>query len=148
MAARDDEEVNPLQAYVGFHLRLAQEAYFAEFRRRTGLKELRPGLFAILAIIEKNPGINQTTLGQLNGRQKSTLTTSLRALERRGLVRRERVAADRRNYALALTGAGRAKLAEFWIHARATEEALVATIGEAKPAALLDILKQVWGGLG
>lgn len=146
-AAPDDRETNPLHDFVGFYLRVAHEAHFDDFRRRTGSQALRPGLFAILAIIERNPGINQTSLGQITNRQKSTLTTSLRILERHGLVRRTRLESDRRNYALELTDAGRGKVAEFWVHARAGEAAMTAIIGPEKARELLRLLRQIWDGL-
>jgi DNA-binding MarR family transcriptional regulator len=142
-AASEGKPVNPLDGYIGFHLRVAQEAYFDAFRRRTGAEELRSGLFAILAIVEANPGINQTTLGQINNRQKSTLTTSLRILEKQGLVRRRRSAADRRNYSLELTDAGREKLKAFWVHARAAEAAVVDMIGEDRRRELLETLTRI-----
>jgi len=102
----------PLEDWVGFHLRMAQGASFQAFAREAAGMDLRPGRFAILTLIGHNPGISQTALSRANGRDKSTLTPALDDLERRGLILRERLASDRRSYALSLTGSGRAVLAE------------------------------------
>ena len=51
---------------------------------------MRPGRFAMLTLIGRNPGISQTALSRANGRDKSTLTPLLADLVRRGLVRRTR----------------------------------------------------------
>ena len=102
----------PLEDWVGFHLRLAQSASFQAFARQASGMDLRPGRFAVLTLIGENPGISQTALSRANGRDKSTLTPALDDLERRGFILRERLASDRRSYALSLTEAGRAVLEE------------------------------------
>ncbi|NOW47768.1 DNA-binding MarR family transcriptional regulator [Novosphingobium sp. SG751A] len=66
-----------------------------------------PGWYALLRIIHDNPGINQTELSAASGRDKSTLTASLRELGKADLVLRERDEMNRRNFRLALTACGR-----------------------------------------
>jgi len=136
-----------LDRSLGFHLRLAQEASFAAFARRAGRSELRPGHFAALVVIEAHPGLSQTALGGAIGRDKSTLTPTLRELERRGLLRRERAAGDRRSYALMLTEAGREALATLTRSAAAHEEALDALVGDGDRAAFLATLRRLIAGL-
>lgn len=102
----------PLDDWIGFHLRIAQSASFQSFARQASGMSLSPGRFAILTLIGQNPGISQTALSRANGRDKSTLTPALDDLERRGLVVRERLANDRRSYALKLTKAGQTALDE------------------------------------
>jgi hypothetical protein len=58
-----DIRLGPLEDFIGFHLRLAQETSFRAFARRVGDKRLRPSRFAMLAIIGENPGITQAALG-------------------------------------------------------------------------------------
>ena len=69
--------LGPLTDFIGFHLRLAQEASFQAFARRVRDLDLRPGRFAVLALIGENPGISQTALGRASGRDKSSLTPAL-----------------------------------------------------------------------
>lgn len=136
-----------LQDYVGFHLRLAQNAAFHAFVRRIGRLDLGPGRFAFLSLIGENPGISQTALGRANGRDKSTLTPVLDDLVRRGLVRRERLARDRRSYSLSLTGAGEEMLAELTRHAEEHEAVIDRLIGSEEKTAFLDALRRLIGGL-
>ena len=72
--AAEPLRLGPLADFVGFHLRLAQEASFQAFARRVRDLDLRPGRFAVLALIGENPGISQTALGRVSGRDKSSLT--------------------------------------------------------------------------
>jgi DNA-binding MarR family transcriptional regulator len=137
-----------LDGQIGFLLRLAQEASFQAFARRTGKAQLRPGRYAILVLIDANPGISQTALGAAAGRDKSTLTPALADLERRGLVRRQRMAHDRRSYALTLTEAGRGMLQALSRHAATHDRQLDALVGEENRQAFMEGLRRIIAGLG
>ncbi|WP_426959713.1 MarR family winged helix-turn-helix transcriptional regulator [Muricoccus radiodurans] len=139
--------LGPLSETIGFHLRLAQEASFAAFARRSGTAGLRPGRYAILVLIGENPGLSQTALGAAVGRDKSTLTPALSDLERRGLIQRDRPPWDRRSYALSLTPAGEAMRAELAAHADAHDAALDRLLGEADRPAFLATLRRLIAGL-
>jgi DNA-binding MarR family transcriptional regulator len=147
MRAKDPPELGPLADFIGFHLRLAQEASFHAFARHVGVTDLRPGRFAVLALIGENPGISQTVLGRVCGRDKSSLTPALDDLERRGLIARERLAHDRRSYALSLTPAGRAMLGELMTHARAHDRDLDSIVGLENKDAFLDTLRRIIAAL-
>ena len=105
---------------IGFHLRLAQAASFRPFKRHAGVRDLRPGWFAVLSLIDDNPGITPIALSRASGRDKSTITPILRDLTRNRLIRRTPVPGDRRSYALHLTEAGREALAHLVAAAEAT----------------------------
>jgi DNA-binding MarR family transcriptional regulator len=132
---------------LGFHLRLAQEASFVAFARRSGTSGLKPGHFATLVVIHENPGLSQTALGAAVGRDKSTLTPRLAELEQRGLIRRDRAATDRRSYALTLTPAGEEALAALAAHAAAHDADLDRLVGAENRAAFLDTLRRLIAGL-
>ena len=97
----------PLEHWVGFNLRMAQEPAFQAFSRRSQEIGESPGRFATLTLIARNPGISQTELSHANGRDKSSLTPVVEDLVRRGLVERKRMRADRRTYRLNVTPAGK-----------------------------------------
>ncbi len=97
---------------VAYHLRRAQEASFAAFVRRVGDDHIWPGWYSLLKIIHDNPGINQTELSQATGRDKSTLTASLRELDKAGMVVRMRDEGDRRNFRIYLSEQGENYLGE------------------------------------
>src|SRR5262245_9022098 len=99
-------DYGPLAAWIGFNLRMAQDASFQAFSRLSKEIGVKPGRFATLTLIGHNPGISQTALSRANGRDKSTLTPLLTDLVRRGLVRRTQTLGDRRSYQLTLTRTG------------------------------------------
>lgn len=134
-------ELGLLGTYIGFHLRMAQTASFRAFKRRAGVEHLRPGWYAVLSLINDNPGITPLALSRASGRDKSTITPVLRDLQREGLLRREEKPADRRSYALYLTEAGAAALAHLAEVAAAHDRDLDAIAGDQKPA-LLALLRR------
>jgi DNA-binding MarR family transcriptional regulator len=141
--AEETLQLGPLAGFIGFHLRLAQEASFQAFARRVRGSDMRPGRFAVLALISQNPGISQTALGRAAGRDKSTLTPALNDLVRRSLVTRERLASDRRSYALALTAKGESLVQALFEHARAHDRQLDAIVGLRHKAEFIRTLRRL-----
>ena len=131
-----------LADYIGFHLRQAQNASFKAFKRQTGEPDLRPGWFAVLALIDVNPDITPILLSRASGRDKSTLTPIIRDLTHRQLIRRTPSAHDKRSYTLALTPAGREKLATLAVHA-AVHDGKLDEIAGPKKAELIAILRRI-----
>jgi DNA-binding MarR family transcriptional regulator len=131
-----------LDDYIGFHLRLAQNASFRAFQRKTGQSDLRPGWFALLSLIKDNPGITPMTLSRASGRDKSTLTPILRDMIRDGFVEKQPIARDRRSYALFATASGAARLADLSRHAAEHDRRLDQIVGDRK-AELLNLLRRI-----
>jgi len=138
-------DYGPLEHWIGFNLRMAQDASFQAFSRLSQEIGVKPGRFATLTLIGNNPGISQTALSRANGRDKSTLTPLLSDLVRRGLVRRARTRNDRRTYRLTLTKAGERLLAELTACAAAHERKLDAVIGARSRTEFLRILRRLAG---
>ncbi|WP_084514635.1 MarR family winged helix-turn-helix transcriptional regulator [Sphingobium lactosutens] len=128
---------------IGYHLRLAQEASFAAYARRVGDTHIWPGWYSLLRIIHDNPGINQTELSIAAGRDKSTLTTSLRELGKAGLVVKTRDGSDRRNLRLSLSANGEEHLARLENHALAHDAEIDRIVGSNERARFLDTLKRL-----
>ncbi len=145
--AAEPVDFGPLQHWVGFNLRLAQEAAFQAFSRRSQAIGEHPGRFATLTLIARNPGISQTALSQASGRDKSSVTPVIEDLVRRGLVARERTRDDRRAYRLTLTAAGRKTLTELMRCARRHERNLDAVIGRGERKRFLATLKRIAAGI-
>jgi DNA-binding MarR family transcriptional regulator len=139
------ESINfgPLAYWVGFNLRMAQEATFQAFSRRSQEVGESPGRFATLTIIARNPGISQTELSHANGRDKSSLTPVVEDLVRRGLVERKRMNSDRRTYRLKVTPAGKKVLTQLTRCARQHERILDTIIGRRDRTSFLRILKRI-----
>ena len=133
----------PLANWVGFNLRMAQEAAFQAFSQLSREIGEKPGRFATLTLIGRNPGISQTELSQANGRDKSSLTPVVEDLVRRGLVKRIRLAHDRRAYRLNLTPAGRRVLASLNACAKRHERNLDRVIGMGERTRFIAVLKRI-----
>ena len=110
MAGHDTPALGLLPGLVGYRLRMAQLALFDDFARALRGHDVSPGRFGVLVLIEANPGLAQGQLAEAMHLNRSTIVTTIDALERRGLVERRPVAGDRRANALWLTGAGQALL--------------------------------------
>jgi DNA-binding MarR family transcriptional regulator len=139
----DPIDYGPLGDWVGFHLRLAQTASFQAYARATEEVDLRPGRFAILMLIGRNPGISQTALSRANARDKSTLTPALRDLAKRGLITRTRVKSDRRSYQLRLTAAGQDMLRRLTECAVRHDQGLDRIVGKRDRERFLQILHKL-----
>jgi DNA-binding MarR family transcriptional regulator len=136
-----------LADWIGFNLRLAQDASFRAFAKHSGQPRLKPGRFAAMMVIHNNPGITQAALGRAISRDKSTVTPLVQELHRHGFVRRSPSAVDRRSITLTLTRAGEAALSDLLAHARAHDRRLDAIVGKRKPV-LLALLRKIADALG
>jgi DNA-binding MarR family transcriptional regulator len=143
------EKINfgPLATWVGFNLRMAQESAFQAFSRLSQEVGERPGRFATLTLIARNPGITQTELSQAAGRDKSSLTPVIEDLVRRGLVERQRLDHDRRAYRLSVTREGKKTLTVMTRCARRHERTLDALIGMRDRKRFIQILKKIAAGI-
>ena len=140
-------KIGPLEDFIGFNLRLAQDASFQVFAERAGTPHLRPGRFASLMVISQNPGLTQATLARAIARDKSSVTPLVQALQREGLVERRPSSTDRRSVTLWLTEAGDAVLQTLLDHAREHDRKLDTIVGAKKPE-LLRALKKIVAELG
>jgi DNA-binding MarR family transcriptional regulator len=134
--------LGPLENFIGFNLRLAQDASFQTYAKHTGRPQLRPGRFAALMLIHQNPGLSQMDLSRAIARDKSTVTPLVQALQRDGLVTRRVSDKDRRSVALRLTEAGEEVLGDLLAHAEEHDRKLDAIVGKCKPE-LIKLLKQI-----
>ena len=142
-AIAESIKFGPLEYWVGFNLRMAQEHAFQAFSRRSQEIGESPGRFATLTLIARNPGISQTELSHANGRDKSSLTPVVEELVRRGLVERKRMREDRRTYRLNVTPAGKKTLTMLTRCARRHERVLDGIIGQRDRKRFLQILKKI-----
>lgn len=140
--------LGPLGDEIGYNLQVAQAMSFQAFSALVGDTGLRPGRYALLQLINDNPGISQTTLSHATGRDKSTLTPLLADLERRGLVVREPDPADGRGRRLMLTEAGEEKRAVLAECAKAHDARLDRILGPHSKQQLLEMLRVLVRDLG
>jgi DNA-binding MarR family transcriptional regulator len=117
---------------VGFYLRTAQEAAFQAYARRANDADGRPWRFAVLALIDANPGLTQGELAAAIRRNTSSLTPMLDDLCRQGYVSRQRLESDRRTYALTLTAKGDAARVKLMASAIAHEREVDRIVGASR----------------
>jgi DNA-binding MarR family transcriptional regulator len=132
-----------LDRQVGYMLRQAQLAVFADFIAKQRGAALRPGQFSILAIIGRNPGLSQTQVCSALGIKRANLVAAIDALESLGLVRRDASVTDRRSNKLNLTPAGQRAL-QTALETQAEHEARITRLlGTAGKRALLKQLAKL-----
>jgi DNA-binding MarR family transcriptional regulator len=136
-------DYGPLSQWLGFHLRMAQAASFQAFARQTQEFEVRPGRFALLVLIGRNPGIRQTALSRAVALDKSTLTPALADLKRRGLIERRRDAHDKRAAHVFLTRAGERVLDEMLRRAARHEADIDRIVGRENKPQLMALLARI-----
>lgn len=136
-------DYGPLKHWLGFHLRMAQASSFQAFARQTQEFDVRPGRFALLVLIGRNPGIRQTALSRAVGLDKSTLTPALADLKRRGLIERRRDANDKRAAHVFLTRAGERVLDEMIRRAAEHEAAIDRIVGREHKPQLMALLRRI-----
>lgn len=144
---RPGVDLTDLTGFLGYQLRQAQAA---SFRDLSGpLKELgiTPGEFSLLTIINANPGLRQNVLVQVYGLDKSTLSVSVAALVRRGLIEQRRDRADRRRHSLQLTEEGEEALAAATRIVEDQERRILAAIGKGQREELMDSLRRIVAAL-
>jgi DNA-binding MarR family transcriptional regulator len=88
----------------GYSLRRASAAMLAEFSALLHPLGLRPTYASMLVLIEANPGITQSILGQAMGVQRANMAPLVARLEACGYL--GRIALDGRSFGLKLTKPG------------------------------------------
>ncbi len=132
---------------IGFNLRVTQEASVRAYLRSVADSGTLQWRFAILALINDNPGLTQVALGKAIKRDTSSLTPALDDLCSRDLVTRVRRENDRRSYELRLTPRGKSTMEQLRAKVQAHEEELDRLISKTQRAQLIQILQQLAAGL-
>jgi DNA-binding MarR family transcriptional regulator len=133
-----------LTGLVGFHLRQAQIAVFRDFAATMGPLDVSPGLFAVLVLVEGNPGLKQSELARAVHLDRSSIVAVVDNLERRGLVERHAVAHDRRSNALRLTAGGAALLKGLKRRVASHEKRLARDLDPGERATLVALLQRIF----
>ena len=130
-----------LPGLIGYQLRLAQRAIFADFADTVGETGISPGLFGILVVIGENPGLSQQALANAAHLDRSSVVTVIDKLEDRGLV--ERRAADRRSNGLFLADKGAVLLRGLKRKVAQHERRVVQNLSARERAQLVALLQRI-----
>jgi DNA-binding MarR family transcriptional regulator len=99
-----------LSGRMGFHLRLAHVALHRDFLAAVAEFNLTQQQYAVLELIDANPGAFQVELAAALHMDRATMMALIDKLEARDLVRRTQSRLDRRRLDLHLTEAGNSLL--------------------------------------
>jgi DNA-binding MarR family transcriptional regulator len=138
---RKAPDLGVLPGLIGYQLRLAQRAIFADFADTVGEIGISPGLFGVLVVIGENPGLTQQALADAAHLDRSTVVTVIDKLEGRGLV--ERRAADRRSNGLFLADKGAALLRGLKRKVAQHERRVVQNLSTRERAQLVALLQRI-----
>ncbi len=138
-------ELGPLPKLLGYTLRRAQLAVFADFRAAFAPLDLRPAQFSTLVLIDANPGCKQSEAAEALGIMQPNFVALMDDLEARGLAKRAPAKADRRSYALELTGKGRLLLARALTVVANHETRVTASLSADEAQNLFALLARVEG---
>lgn len=142
-AQRGAVKMTPLSGYIGYALRRAQVVIFADFNHALAELNLRPAQFAVLLMIDQNPGASQSSVSQALGIQKANFVAIIADLDKRGLVRRSKSETDGRTNSLGLTPRGRSVL-QHAVELQSRHEArLIEHIGKEGRLQLLGLLDRL-----
>jgi DNA-binding MarR family transcriptional regulator len=142
----DHIDFDELPGYVGYQVRRTQAKIFAEFEATLGDFAFTPGSFGVLTLIRANPGITQVALAAAFGVDKSTMSPVIVRLEKRGLVRREVLASDRRCHALYIEPSAEPAFLAAREKFRALEAGVAARLTKAEQRELARMLAKLRGG--
>lgn len=139
-------EFGELPGYVGYQVRRAQARIFGELESALRTFDLTPGSFGVLTLVRANPGITQVALAAAFGVDKSTISPVIARLEKRGFIRREVLANDRRRQALVFEPSEEAYFDLAQETVRACEKGLAARLTRTEQRELTRLLGKLQGG--
>lgn len=140
---RRELDYDILPGLVGYQMRRAQLAVFQDFMETVGARNITPGQFGVLVLIDANPGLNQSQLGEAMGVDRSTMVAVIDKLENAGYVLRQTAPNDRRSYALELSKAGVTLLSQLRPDIIAHERNMTGPLSGDEKRQLIDYLERI-----
>jgi DNA-binding MarR family transcriptional regulator len=104
---------------------------------------LMPLEWAVLTHVHRKPGLDQKTLVESAGIDRSHTSRIIDELERKGLLQRKVNGRDRRAHALVVTQRGAAARARLRVRALASQELVLAPLTDAERETLFDLLNRL-----
>ena len=132
-----------LDSMLGYALKRAQIAAFDAFSRATAGVGITPPRFTALIILQTNPGISQSVLGEVLGCARSGAMMLTDWLEERGLAERRHRPDDGRAWGLYLTPRGERTLETLRRRVRAQDQRLATRLARTERRELLRLLEKI-----
>ena len=132
-----------LDELLGYALRRAQVGMFLAFHAATRGLDITPPRFTALVIVGANPGIGQSSLGQVLGIARSGAMMLTDWMEERGLAGRRRLPGDGRAWGVRLTPSGEKLVASMKRRVAAEDRRRAAVLGAGERRELLRLLNRL-----
>lgn len=139
----ESDSIGVLYRRPGFLLRHCHQIAVAIFVDACRDRGLTPGQYGSLMLIAERPGIDQRTLAERIGLDRSTTGAIVNRLVARRLVRRQVKPQDRRGRTLATTPAGVRLLTAAHACASAAQRRLMAPLAMREQAVLIELLSRL-----
>ena len=141
----DGLDYDVLDELLGYAIRRAQVAMFLAFHEATRGLEITPPRFTALVIVGANPGISQTTLGNVLGIARSGAMALTDWFEARGYIQRRRKPGDGRAWGLRLTRRGELLVTRMKQSVAALDQRRAAVLSTRERKELLRLLNKLAG---
>ncbi len=132
-----------LESSLGYKLRRAQLAFFADFSATCSDLGLTPGLFSVMEVANNNPGLSQSSIAAALGNDRSAMVFAVDKLEQLGYIERRKCKDDRRSYALHLTDTGKSIQQKANKLMAKHEAKFAAILKDNEQAQLIDMLERL-----
>ncbi len=119
----------PLKDLIGYALRRAQGAVYADLHEALASLDLRPVQYSLLVMVAENPGASQSGVCEALGIQKANCVPTMGELEQRGFIVRRKSVTDARSYQVYITAKGKRLLQRASEVQTRHEQRLIARIG-------------------
>lgn len=143
--ANGGEPIADLGDKPGHLIRRAHQLQAVIFEQCAGHYRLTPVQHVVMTALYQHPGVDQATLAALVALDKVTVGSVVIRLERRKLVARSDSPADRRSWALSLTGAGTALLKRMQPAIRQSQQRLLAPLGVRERRQFITLMRRIVG---
>ncbi|WP_406341581.1 MarR family winged helix-turn-helix transcriptional regulator [Streptomyces sp. NBC_00648] len=131
-----------LSGHPGHLARRLQQVHYLLWNTMVSEQTTSPQ-FAVLNTLVASPGLDQRTVGERVGLDRSTIAEVISRLTRRGLLRKTRDPRDGRRSRLAVTDEGRAVHRELTVRTGRMNEVFLAPLAPAEQTVFLDLLRRV-----
>ncbi|WP_344264964.1 MarR family winged helix-turn-helix transcriptional regulator [Actinomadura napierensis] len=139
-----DGKAPPSLLYLVKRLELLVRSRLEELVKPAGITALQ---YTALTVLERHDGLSAAQLARDSFVTAQSMADMVRALETRGLVRRERNPANRRELLILLTAAGRALLDDLAGPIRELERHMIRDLTSRQVGQFRDTLTETWRAL-
>ena len=140
MATSQKDSLQELYRRPGFMIRRMQQISVSIFMEETGKLNVTNRQWGILLVLAHEPGIDQISVANLLGLDRSTTGMVLKKLEKDGLVVRAVDLHDRRRHSLQLTQSGRRLISQLAAPAQRARERLLSPFTPREQRLFLQLL--------